>query len=128
MFSKFRQAHTRNKQVYLLCRDQYYIEHTAQKDKPYFVTHAFGWHWYWDNLIKPQLTEFNNAYRGINLQRVRLHVTLTLKDFQIKDKHSTSVDNFFPMSPDLMYLWHYSYETSYSTIYVVIQTILINMH
>jgi hypothetical protein len=97
--------------VYLMCRDQYYIEYTAKKDKPDFVTHAFHWHWYWDNLMKSQLTEFNNAYRGINLQRVKVHVTLTLKDFQIKDKNSSSIDNYFPRSPDFMYLWHYSYET-----------------
>jgi hypothetical protein len=119
MFSRFRQSHTRNKTVYLMCRDQYYIEYTAQNDKPDFVTHAFGWHLYWNKLIAPQLSEFNNAYRGINLQRVRLYVTLTLKDFQIKDKHSTSVDNYFPRSPDLMYLWHYTYEQSKDMCYML---------
>jgi hypothetical protein len=91
MYSRFLQAHTRNKIAHLMIRDQYFIEYTAQKEQPDFVPHSFHWHMYWNNMLRQQLTEFNHAYRGMNVQRVRMHIMLSLKDFQIKDKHSTFV-------------------------------------
>jgi hypothetical protein len=86
------------------------VEYTAQKDKPDFATHGFGYLHHYDTLIRPQLTEFNNAYLAMAVFKLVLHVTITLKDFQIKDKHSSAIDNYFPRPPDLQYLWHYSYE------------------
>jgi hypothetical protein len=78
---RFLQAHTRNKIVHLMVRDEYYIEYTAQKVQPDFIPHRFHWHYFGDNTMRQQLTEFNNGYRGMNLQRVRMHITLSLKDF-----------------------------------------------
>jgi hypothetical protein len=85
MFSSFRQAHTRNKIVYLHCRDQYFVEYTAQKEKPDFVTHGFAFMQHYNLLMRPQLTEFNHAYLAMASCKVVLHITITLKDFQIKD-------------------------------------------
>jgi hypothetical protein len=127
MFSTFKQAHTRNKIVYLKTRDEYFLEYTAQKDKSDFVTHAFYPFFYYDQLIRPQLTEFNNAYLAMAILKVVLHVTITLKTFHIKDKHSNSVDNYYPRPPDLSYLWHYCYEMIQLPKFAVILIILMNI-
>jgi hypothetical protein len=44
------------------------------------LCHAYGINSYFDTYIGKELSEFNNAYVGVRLDKVQAHITLTLKD------------------------------------------------
>jgi hypothetical protein len=88
------------------------VNYSASKNVPDTQTHGFGWQFHYDALIKNQMSEFNNAYLSLAVLRVTLWVTIQLKSFQIKDKHDSKIDNFYPRPPDMSYLWHYCYEAN----------------
>jgi hypothetical protein len=92
------------------------VNYVVRQKVPDVATHAFGPQFNYDTLVKSQMSEFNNAYLAAAILKATMWVTIQLKNYQIKDKHSSSVDNYYPRPPDLSYLWHYSYEKDSSKI------------
>jgi hypothetical protein len=88
------------------------LEYTARKDKPDYATHGFGYMHHFDTLIVPQFSEFNNAYKTLMILKTTLHITISLKTYQIKDKHSAGKDSYYPRQPELSYLWHQTHEAN----------------
>lgn len=104
----------------MTARDTYTFTYTADADPKNadYVVRTFGCDGgYFDNYVVKELSEFNNAYTGVRLDKVTAHIALNLIDFKVHNKKvDPSAETHLPISPAMEYLWHYNYDGTHSTI------------
>jgi hypothetical protein len=66
--------------VYLKAQEITEVDYGASKTNPDTSCHSFGASRYWADYIQKQLSEFNNAYCGVRLDKVSYHVATGLSD------------------------------------------------
>lgn len=106
------QGHPRLKKVVLKCQDNFYISYVAAGPQTVYdyTPHVFKLNdSYFDSLIKSQLSEFNNAYCGVRLEKVTYYIQIFREAVYnvIPDKSADQVDSTVRFQT---YLWHYNYD------------------
>lgn len=95
----------------LKAHDTFDIHFGAGKDKADYKTHPFVNSAYYDGYIQGQMSEFNNAYTKMRIDKVVAYITMTVTGRAgIVGSISKDVHYIHEYGRNIPYLWHYNYD------------------